>query len=68
MTLINHPLKSSIIQSDWFMVVCLDGHEPQLAPLVCETIAEQEEETLVVMLRFACWRAWEEVGKRTQWN
>lgn len=46
-------------------IVCIfDGYEPQLAQIVCETIAEQSELTIGVMINLACDAAWRE----TRWN
>lgn len=45
---------SGILHGDFFVLVCLDGYDPQLGPIVVETIREQDDETLAIMWDFAC--------------
>lgn len=47
----DQPVKSNIIVGDWFMVVCLDGYESELAPLVIEAVNEvHDSETVATVL------------------
>lgn len=47
----DQPLKNNIIVGDWFMIVCLDGYEPELAPLVIEAVEEvYDSETVACVL------------------
>lgn len=60
----DQPMKNNIIVGDWFMVVCLDGYEPELARIVTETISEQSEETITMLWNFAA----DEARRGTIWN
>lgn len=55
---LEHDCTSGTLYGDWpAIVVCVDGFDPQLAQIACETIAEQSEETVVLLLTIACMRA-----------
>lgn len=49
---------------DMDITCVLDGFEPRLVQIVLEVISEQSEETLRVMIEFACDEAW----RRVNWN
>lgn len=61
---IHKPIVSNIILDDMEIVCIFDGIEPDLAAIVCETISEQSETTISVMINLACDAAWRE----TIWN
>lgn len=61
--IIDREPNSDIIHGDWFMLVCLDGYDPQLGPIVVETIRGQDDETLAIMWDFACEIARNEVRR-----